>query len=104
MEIKPTPDQARIRLRLDLDLVPDLPDAIEQAHAEAVKFLDGKLYADDAALSAADDPKGIVIAADIISAQLLLVDVAVGNNSLQDRESKRTAAYSILRPHRNMGA
>ena len=102
MEIKPTSDQARIRLRLDLDLVPDLPDAIEQAHAEAVKFLDGKLYPDDDA--AVNDPKGIVIAADIISAQLLLVDVAVGNNSLQDRESKRTAAYSILRRHRNMGA
>lgn len=104
METKPTPAQALIRLRLDADLAPDLPDAIEQAHAEAVKYLDGKLYADESEVIQAADVKGIVVSADIINAQLLLVDAALGNNALQDRESKRTTAFTILRRHRNMGA
>lgn len=104
MPIKPTPEQARIRLRLDDDLDADLQDAIDQSHAEAVKYLDGKLYADEGALQAAQDPKGIVVGADIINAQLLLVDCAVGANGLKERESKRAAAFSILRQHRNQGA
>lgn len=103
MQTQPTPEQALIRLRLDPDLAPDLPDAIDQAHAEAVAFLDGKLYADEEAVIEAGDVRGIVVKPDIIAAQLLLLDAALGNNATQDRESKRTTAFNILRRHRNMG-
>lgn len=104
MPIKPTPEEAQTRLRLDSALAGDLAAAIDQAHAQAVKYLDGALYADQAALTTAADPRGIVCTADIIAAQLLLVDVLVGNNSAADRDDKRVAAHNILRPHRNLGA
>lgn len=104
MPIKPTPEAAMRRLRLDTNLSGDLADAIEQAHGEALAFLDGALYESEADKTAAQDPRGIVCTPDIISAQLLLVDVLVGNNSLQDRESKQTAAETMLRRHRNLGA
>ncbi|MDB5884236.1 MAG: hypothetical protein JWR74_407, partial [Polaromonas sp.] len=42
--------------------------------------------------------------ADIIAAQLLLIDALVGNNSVQDRQDKRDAACNMLRRHRRMGA
>ncbi|SFB96589.1 hypothetical protein SAMN05216344_106120 [Polaromonas sp. OV174] len=103
MPIKPTVEEAQRRLRIDADLAADLESAIDQAHAEALAFLDLSLYADDAALAAAADASGIVATADIIAAQLLLTDALVGNNSLQDRESKREAARNMLRPHRRMG-
>ncbi|MDA8522314.1 hypothetical protein [Acidovorax sp. NCPPB 4044] len=104
METKPTSEQALMRLRLDADLTPDLPDAIEQANAEAVAYLDGNLYGDEAAMIQAADVRGIVVTPDIIAAQLLLLDAALGNNAMQDRESKRSTAFSMLRRHRNMGA
>lgn len=104
MPVKPTPEEAELRLRLDSDLATDLPTAINQAHAEAQAFLDGTLYVDQAAADGAADPRGIVCTPDIIAAQLLLVDVLVGNNSTQDRQDKRAAALTILRRHRNMGA
>ena len=103
MLTRPTPAQAMARLRLDADLIADLPDAIEQAHAATVTFLDGALYDDANTLHTAQDPRGIVCTPDIIAAQLLLVDALVGNNSLQDRQDKRTAAINMLRPHRNAG-
>lgn len=104
MPIKPTPDEAVKRLRLDDNLAGDVDSAIDQAHAQAVAYLDGALYADQAALTAADDPRGIICTPDIIAAQLLLVDVLVGSNSVQDRENKQTAAFNMMRMHRNMGA
>lgn len=104
MPIKPTPAEAIARLRLDDSLGDDLTGAIEQAHAQAVQFLDGQLYADQAALDAAADVRGVICTPDILAAQLLLVDVLVGNNTLQDREAKEAAAQRMLRPHRNMGA
>lgn len=104
MPIKPTPADAILRLRLDDSLDGDIGNAIDQAHAQAVAFLDGALYEDDAALEAAADPRGIICTPDIIAAQLLLVDVLVGNNSPQDRERKEAGAFNMLRMHRNMGA
>ena len=104
MPVKPTPEEASLRLRLDADLAADLPGAIDQAHAEAQAFLDGTLYANQAAADGAGDLRGIVCTPDIIAAQLLLVDVLVCNNSTQDRQDKRAAALTILRRHRNMGA
>lgn len=104
MPIKPTPAEAILRLRLDGSLDGDIGNAIDQAHAQAVAFLDGALYADAAALEAAADPRGIICTPDIIAAQLLLVDVLVGSNSVQDRERKEAGAFNMLRMHRNMGA
>lgn len=104
MDVKPTVEQALRRLRLDDELSEDLRDAIDQAHAEALRVLDGKLYPDEAALIAAQDVRGIVVTADIIAAQLLLADALVGNNDQRERDSKRSAAMTILRLHRNMGA
>lgn len=104
MPIKPTAEEAMARLRLDADIATDLAAAIDQSHAEAIAYLDGQLYADQAAIDTAADPKGIVCTPDIVAAQLLLVDVLVGSNSPADREAKTTAAHRILRPHRNMGA
>lgn len=105
MPIKPTVPQAVFRLRLDADLpVADIGDAIEQAHTQAVTYLDGALYETVDAMAQALDVRGIVCTPDIIAAQLLLVDVLIGANSVQDREAKETAARSMLRPHRNMGA
>lgn len=102
MRTKPTLDEAKTRLRLDPDLATDLQGAIDQAHARAVKVLDGTLYETEAAMAA--DPRGILSAEDIIAAQLLLVDCFIGNNTQQERESKESAVLSILRLHRNMGA
>ena len=104
MPIKPTPADAIQRLRLDDSLNGDIGNAIDQAHAQAVAFLDGALYEDAAARDAAADLRGIICTPDIIAAQLLLVDVLVGNNSTQDREDKKAAAFNMLRLHRNMGA
>ena len=104
MPIKPTPADAILRLRLDGSLDGDIGNAIDQAHAQAVAYLDGALYADAGALEAAADLRGIICTADIIAAQLLLVDALVGRNSVQDREDKRTGAFNMLRMHRNMGA
>lgn len=104
MPIKPTPEEATLRLRLDDSLAGDISNAIDQAHAQVAAILDGALYADAAALAAASDPCGIVCTPDIIAAQLLLVDVLVGSNTVQDREAKERAALNLLRLHRNMGA
>jgi len=92
------------RLRLDAELIVDLTAAIDQAHAEATAYLDGTLYATEGDRVAANDPRGIVCTPDLIAAQLLLVDVLVGSNSVNDREAKTSAARRMLRPHRNMGA
>jgi hypothetical protein len=104
MPIKPTPADAILRLRLDDSLDGDISNAIDQAHAQAVAFMDGALYEDAAARDAAADLRGIICTPDIIAAQLLLVDVLVGNNSAQDRELKEAGAFNMLRLHRNMGA
>ncbi|WP_052712031.1 hypothetical protein [Paracidovorax citrulli] len=104
MDVKPTVEQALRRLRLDDELSDDLRDAIDQAHAEALRVLDGKLFPDEEALIVAQDLRGIVVTADIIAAQLLLADALVGNNDQRERDSKRSAAMAILRLHRNMGA
>lgn len=104
MPISPTVDEALRRLRLDEDLRQDVEDAIPQAHAEAVTYLDGKLYESAAEREAAADLRGIVCTPDIIAAQLLLVDALVNNNSDEGADLKRTRAYSMLLRHRNMGA
>ncbi|MGD9757047.1 MAG: hypothetical protein AB7U71_05910 [Comamonas sp.] len=104
MPVQPTLEEAMRRLRVDDDLLDDVKDAIPQAHAEAVKYLDGKLYPDEEALSAANDPKGIICGTDIIAAQLLLVDALVCNNSDEGADLKRARAFGMLRQHRNMGA
>jgi hypothetical protein len=99
--VKPTLEQALRRLRLDENLTEDVTDAIEQAHAQAEAFLDGTLYETVVAATAA--AKGIFATADIIAAQLLLVDVLVAANDADAKKLKTEAAYNILRRHRNMG-
>lgn len=103
MAVKPTVPQALRRLRLDDDLAEDLADALDQAHAQAETFLDGKLYETEQAKVAAQDPRGIVATADITAAQLLLADVLVGANDAAAAERKKKAALDLLRPHRNVG-
>ncbi|KQM68779.1 hypothetical protein [Xylophilus sp. Leaf220] len=103
MQVKPTPDEAQRRLRIDGALVDDLVAAIDQAYAEAVMVLDGYLYEDLAAVVLAGDERGIVVTADIIAAQLLLADVLVGANDQAAKDSKRATALTILRRHRNRG-
>lgn len=100
----PSVDAALLRLRLDDDLRDDVQAAIPQAHAEAVTYLDGKLYATDEELQAAEDLRGIVCTPDIIAAQLLLIDALVNNNSDAGADLKRERAYRMLLRHRNMGA
>lgn len=100
MPLKPTTEQALLRLRLDADLGDDVKDAIDQAHGQAEKYLDGPLVE---TIDADSDPKAVLCTPDIIAAQLLLVDVLVGANDVKAQESKRSAAYNMLRPHRNQG-
>lgn len=100
----PSIESAMRRLRIDEDLRDDVADAIPAAKAEAEAFLDGKLYATDQAKQEAQDPKGILCTADIIAAQLLLVDALVNDNSDEGADLKRTRAFNMLRRHRNMGA
>lgn len=100
----PTLDAAMRRLRMDEDLQEDVADAIPAAKAEAEAFLDGKLYATEQELREAQDPKGIVCTADIIAAQLLLVDALVNDNTDEGADLKRTRAFNMLRRHRNQGA
>ena len=104
MPISPTVDEALRRLRLDEDLRQDVEDAIPQACAEAVTYLDGKLYENELERETAQDLRGIVCTPDIIAAQLLLVDALVNNNSDEGADLKRARAYSMLLRHRNMGA
>lgn len=104
MPITPSVEEALRRLRLDDDLRQDVQDAIPQAQAEAVAYLDGVLYENAAARDAAADLRGIVCTPDIIAAQLLLVDALVNNNSDEGADLKRKRAYSMLVRHRNMGA
>lgn len=100
----PTLEAAMLRLRIDEDLAADVQAAIPEAKAEAEAFLDGTLYATEQAREAALDCKGIVIRADIIAAQLLLVDAIVHSNTDEGADLKRARAYSMLLRHRNMGA
>jgi|GEM_PF-1712837 len=100
----PSIESAMRRLRIDEDLRDDVADAIPAAKAEAEAFLDGKLYATAQALQDAQDPKGILCTADIIAAQLLLVDALVNDNTDEGADTKRTRAFTMLRRHRNMGA
>lgn len=104
MPITPTIDEAMRRLRLDDDLRQDVVDAIPQALAEVETYLDGKLYEDAAQRETAQDLRGIVCTADIIAAQLLLIDGLVNNNSDEGADLKRSRAYRMLIRHRNMGA
>lgn len=104
MPITPSVEEALRRLRLDDDLRQDVQDAIPQAQAEAVAYLDGALYENAAARDAAADLRGIVCTPDIIAAQLLLLDALVNNNSDEGADLKRTRAYRMLLRHRNMGA
>ena len=100
----PSLESAMRRLRIDEDLQEDVADAIPAAKAEAEAFLDGKLYATEQALQDAQNPKGILCTADIIAAQLLLVDAQVNDNTDEGADLKRTRAFTMLRRHRNMGA
>lgn len=110
MNIKPSTAEAQIRLRLDSDalITQDLESAIEQAYAQTLTMLDrSALHENTAQLEAAleVDPlhTGMVCTADIIAAQLLLVDALIGANSLKDRDEKSKAALYILYPHRRLG-
>ena len=108
MPIQPTVAQAALHLRLDFFDATQLQDAIDQAHAEALAMLDcDALYATQAELDAALllDPahSGRVCTADVIKAQLLLVDVGMGNNDDKAAERKQTAAVNLLQRHRRMG-
>ncbi|WP_395026593.1 hypothetical protein [Comamonas odontotermitis] len=102
--VKPTKEEALQRLRLDDGLAGDVEGAIEQAHAQTLKYLDGPLFATQEAADASGNPKAILCTADIVAAQLVLVDVLCGPNSVEDQDRKRTAAYNMLRLHRNHGA
>lgn len=129
MSKTPTVEEAQQRLRIDADLAFDLPSAIEQAYAQALAFLDRDALYDtgvdlaaavaaaqaavDGATTEAETAQaladlarvntGAVATPDMVSAQLLLIDVFVGSNSPQDRESKQLAAESMLRRHRRPG-
>lgn len=100
----PSLNAAMLRLRIDDDLSADVEAAIPEAKAEAESFLDGTLYATEQARVVAQDCRGIVIKPDIIAAQLLLIDAAVGRNSDEAADLKRRRALSMLLRHRNMGA
>lgn len=129
MDVKPSLEAAARRLRIDGDLLLDLQDALEQAHDEALAYLDRPLFADaaalttaiaaaQAALDAATDDEvadqlaqdlaraktGIVVTQDIIAAQLLLADRLVGDNDGAERERKEQAAYALMRQRRRHGA
>ena len=101
MPIKPSVADAMNRLRLDEDLRDDVMQAIEQAHAQAVAYLDGVLYETAEARAAASDRRGIICTPDIIAAQLLLADALVGSVGADDRKALRAAAYDMLFIHRN---
>lgn len=94
--VAPTIEDVMERLRLDEDLQQDAENAIPEAVAECESILERKLYATAQALVDAKDSKGLVIQPDVTAAILLLIDAAVGANSVQDAETKRSRAESIL--------
>ncbi|RMX06717.1 hypothetical protein D8I35_09455 [Corticibacter populi] len=103
---QPTVEEALLRLRLDADLVDDVANAIPQARAQVESYLKGPLCADAEAVAAAiaaGSRNATLCTPDVIAAQLLFVDVLVGSNDIQAQESKRTAAYAMLKPLRYMG-
>lgn len=109
MNIKPTTTEAQRRLRLDDALTADLESAIDQAYALQLDHIDREaLHPDQSALDAAlvldPDHTGIVVTPSLIAAQLLRIDVLVGANSLQERESKKKAAQDMEWPHVRVGA
>jgi hypothetical protein len=134
MNIKPTADEAQRRLRIDSDdeLVHDMIDAIDEAHAEMLAFLDrAAVYPDAAAMAAVVDPlqaaydaalltedasaiaaalaeleqacTGMVIVQDLLTAQLLLAGVRVADHTPAEREQAQAAAENIMRRHRRFG-
>ena len=108
MPTQPTLEQAARHLRLDTYLTPELQDAIDQAHAETLAMLDcDALHEDAVALAAAvlldAEHRGRVCTLDIIKAQLLLIDVGIGNNDDKAAERKQQAASNLLQRHRAMG-
>lgn len=102
--VKPTAEEALLRLRLDPDLSVDVTNAIPQAYALTVKFLDGPLFETAQAAEASGNPKAIVCDECIIAAQLLLVDALAGPNTSKEQAEKRKAAFDMLRLYRNQGA
>ena len=125
METKPTLEQAAARLRIDESVRADLADALDQAHDEALAYLDRPLYPDrDSRLAAIAQAQaalatavggdaiaeagealvlakaGIVITHDLIAAQLLLADRLVGDNDASESEAKERAAHNLMRPRR----
>lgn len=107
MPIKPTIEQAAQHLRLDYYESAALQDAIDQAYAELLAMLDCQALhatAADLAAAIAADPAhvGMVCTADLIKAQLLLIDVGVGNNDDKAAERKQTAAVNLAQRHRRM--
>lgn len=94
--VAPTIEDVMQRLRLDEDLQQDAENAIPEAVAECESILERKLYVSVQALEDAKDPKGLVIQPDVTAAMLLLIDAAVGANTVQDSETKRGRAESIL--------
>jgi hypothetical protein len=130
--IKPGINTAMQRLRLDDSLIDDVRSAIDEAYAETLTQLDRvALHVDAAALAAAIAPAqaaltaaeltqnadliaaaqaeldrvstGMVVTDDLITAQLLLVDVRVGSNSGDDVARKQRAADVMLYRHRRLG-
>uniref|UniRef100_A0A1A7GE34 Phage gp6-like head-tail connector protein n=1 Tax=biofilter metagenome TaxID=1070537 RepID=A0A1A7GE34_9ZZZZ len=102
--VKPSLEEALLRLRLDPDLSADVTNAIPQVFAETVRYLDGPLFQSAEEATASADPKAIVSDECIIAAQLLLIDALVGTNTTKEAAEKRGAAYSMLRMYRNQGA
>ena len=104
MNIKPTAQEAKDRLRLDDALSDDLDFAIEQAYAECLAILQrDDLHPDKASLDAAialdAAHTGMVVRADIIAAQLLLIDSLIGSGSTEEQKAKREAAIMMLNRH-----
>ncbi len=124
MDVKPSLEAAALRLRTDDDLLPDLQAAIDQAHAEALVYLDRPLHPDaaarlnaiaqaQAALTEAEASlnadaiaeatqalkvakTGMVCTPDILAAQLLLADRLIGGNDGDEAERKEAAARRML--------
>ncbi len=132
MDIKPSAEQAMARLRIDGSLSQDLGFAIDEAHSELIHMLDrDALYEDGASLTAAieaaasdlEDAQalededaiaaaqseldrigtGMAVTPDLITAQLLLIDVRVGSNGPGEAQAKQQAAQNIVDRHRRVG-
>ena len=105
MSTRPAPLLVCDRLRIEpgTELAAQVPDLIEQAHAEMLACLDRAVYPTAAALSASGDARGIVITPDLLNAQVLLVGVYLDGPGTQEAERQHAAAMRLLQRHRLMG-